>query len=105
MEKVAQWGASLFFCTPYIITQMKSRRLRCVWNGRVQKHVEGFGGKSRGKRPLGKPWRIWENEFKMDLRNMVGVVEWIHLAMGRDRWGLFICCDEPSDSGATDIFR
>jgi len=25
-------------------------------------------GKSEGKRPLGRPWRRWENNIKMDLQ-------------------------------------
>jgi hypothetical protein len=44
-------------------------------------------GKLEGKRSLGRPRRRWENEIKMDLREIgSGGVEWIHLAQDRDRW-------------------
>jgi hypothetical protein len=28
-------------------------------------------GKPKGKRPLGRPWRRWENNIRMDLREIV----------------------------------
>jgi hypothetical protein len=38
-------------------------------------------GKSKGKRPLGKPWRRWVNDIKMDLREIGwGGMNWIDLA-------------------------
>jgi hypothetical protein len=38
-------------------------------------------GKPEGKRPLGKPRRIWENGIRMDLRETGwGNVDWIQLA-------------------------
>jgi hypothetical protein len=42
-------------------------------------------GKPEGRRPLGRPRRRWENNIKMDLRE-VGGVDWIDLAQDRDRW-------------------
>jgi hypothetical protein len=44
-------------------------------------------GKPEGKRPLGRPWRRWENGIRMDLRE-IGLegVDWIRLAQDRDRW-------------------
>jgi hypothetical protein len=39
-----------------------------------------------GKRKLGRPWRRWEDEIRMDLRGLVVGVEWILLAQDRDRW-------------------
>jgi hypothetical protein len=37
-------------------------------------------GKSRGKRPLRRPRCRWEDNIKMDLREIGwGVVDWIHL--------------------------
>jgi hypothetical protein len=43
-------------------------------------------GKPKGKRPFGRPRRIWEDNIKMDLRG-IGFegVNWIHLAQDRDR--------------------
>jgi hypothetical protein len=43
-------------------------------------------GKSEGKRPLGRPRRRWEDEIRMDLREIgLGGVDWIRLAQDRDR--------------------
>jgi hypothetical protein len=43
--------------------------------------------KPKGKRPLEKPRRRWEDGIKMDLREIGwGEVEWIHLTEDRDHW-------------------
>jgi hypothetical protein len=53
-------------------------------------HGEGRGvyrvlvGRPKGKRPLGRPRRRWEDNIKLDLREMViDVVTWIRLAQDR----------------------
>jgi hypothetical protein len=39
------------------------------------------------RRPLGRPGSRWEDNIKMDLREIeFGVVDWIDLAQDRDRW-------------------
>jgi hypothetical protein len=44
-------------------------------------------GKPEGRRPLGRPRRRWENNIKMDLREVGwGGMDWINLAQDRDRW-------------------
>ena len=43
-------------------------------------------GKPKGKRPLGRPRRGWENNMKMDLREVGGGGDWMELAQDRDRW-------------------
>jgi hypothetical protein len=44
-------------------------------------------GGPEGRRPLGRPRRRWENNIKMDLREMgFGDVDWIHWAQDRDSW-------------------
>jgi hypothetical protein len=44
-------------------------------------------GKPEGRRPLGRPRHRWEDNIKMDLREIgFGNVDWIHLAQDRDRW-------------------
>jgi hypothetical protein len=44
-------------------------------------------GKPEGRRPLGRPRRRWENNIKMDLREVGwGGMEWIDLAQDRGRW-------------------
>ena len=44
-------------------------------------------GKPEGKRPLGRPRDIWEDNIKMDLQE-VGCrgMDWTKLAEDRDRW-------------------
>jgi hypothetical protein len=79
------------YSSPDIIRQIKSRRMR--WAGHVARMGEGRNvyrfmvAKSEGKRQLERPRRRWEDGIKMDLRESGwGVVEWIYLAQGRDRW-------------------
>jgi hypothetical protein len=44
-------------------------------------------GKPKGKRPLGRPRRRWEDGIRMDLRGTdLESVDWIQLAEDRDRW-------------------
>jgi hypothetical protein len=44
-------------------------------------------GKRKERRPLGRPWRRWEDKIKMDLQNVgLGVMDWIDLAQNGDRW-------------------
>ena len=43
-------------------------------------------GKPEGKRPLGRPRRRWEDNIKMDLREVGGGGDWMELAQDRDRW-------------------
>ena len=42
--------------------------------------------KPEEKRPLGRPWRRWEDNIKMDLQKVgFGVMDWIELALDWDR--------------------
>jgi hypothetical protein len=44
-------------------------------------------GEPEGKRPLGRPWRRWEDNVRMDLKEVgCGSEDWIGLAQDRDRW-------------------
>ena len=43
-------------------------------------------GKPEGKRPLGRPRRLWEDNIKIDLREVgCDSGEWIELAQDRDQ--------------------
>jgi hypothetical protein len=77
--------------SPSIVTVIKVRRMR--WAGHVLLMGEVRGtyntlvGRPEGRRPLGRPRRKWEDNIKMDLREIwFGDVDWIHLAQDRDRW-------------------
>jgi hypothetical protein len=44
-------------------------------------------GKPEGRRPLGRLRRRWEDNIKMDIREIgFGDVDGIHWALDRDRW-------------------
>jgi hypothetical protein len=44
-------------------------------------------GRPEGRRPLGRPRRRWEDNSKMDQREIgFGDVDWIHWAQDRGRW-------------------
>jgi hypothetical protein len=43
-------------------------------------------GKPEGRRPLGRPRRRWEDNIKMDLREVGWGIDWIIVAQDRDRW-------------------
>ena len=44
-------------------------------------------GKPKGKRLLGRPRPIWEDNIKMGLQEVrCGGMDWILLAQDRDRW-------------------
>jgi hypothetical protein len=44
-------------------------------------------GRPEGKKPLRRPRHRWEDNIKMDLREIViDGANWIHLAQGRVRW-------------------
>ncbi|KAJ4442717.1 hypothetical protein ANN_04308 [Periplaneta americana] len=83
------------YSSPDIIRNLKSRRLR--WAGHVARMGEPRNayrvlvGRPEGKRPLGRPRRRWEDNIKMDLRE-VGYDDrdWINLAQDRDRWRAYV---------------
>jgi len=73
----------------------KSRRMR--WAGHVARMWErrrlyrAFVGKTKGKRPFGRPRRRWEDNIKMDLQEFgCGCMDWIELVQDRDRWREFV---------------
>jgi hypothetical protein len=44
-------------------------------------------GRPERRRPLGRPRRRWEDNIKMDIREVGGEdMNWIELAQDRDRW-------------------
>jgi hypothetical protein len=58
-------------------------------------HAWGRGevlvGRPEGKRPLGRPTCRWENNIKMDLREIrIDGANWIRLAQNRVQWRAFV---------------
>jgi len=89
--------------SPYIVSVIKSRRMRWV------EHVAGMGegrgvyrvlvGRPEGKRPLGKLRRRWKDNIKMDLRGIgIDVVNWIPLAQDSPMANFCKNGNEPSGS-------
>jgi hypothetical protein len=54
---------------------MKSRRMRLVghvaWMGAERGVYRVLVGKTKGKRPLGRPRHRWEDNIRMDLQELV----------------------------------
>jgi hypothetical protein len=73
------------YSSPNIVRVIKSRRMR--WAGHVARMGDGrcvyrdFVGRPEGKRPLGRPWCRWEDNIKLDLREIgIDGENWIRLA-------------------------
>jgi hypothetical protein len=73
-----------------IVMVIKARRMK--WAGHVALTGEVRGAYNilvrwpEGRRPLGRPKRRWEDNIKMDLREIgFGDVDWIDLAQDRNR--------------------
>jgi hypothetical protein len=48
-------------------------------------------GRPEGKRPLGRPRRRWEDNIKMDIREIgIDGANWIQLAQNRAQWWAFV---------------
>ncbi|KAJ4425726.1 hypothetical protein ANN_27922 [Periplaneta americana] len=83
------------YSSPDIIRNLKSRHLR--WAGHVARKGESRNayrvlvGRPEVKRPLGRPRRRWEDNIKMDLREVeYDDRDCINLAQDRDRWRAYV---------------
>ncbi|KAJ4427918.1 hypothetical protein ANN_23928 [Periplaneta americana] len=83
------------YSSPDIIRNIKSRRLR--WAGHVARMGESRNayrvlvGRPEGKIPLGRPRRRWEDNIKMDLKEVAyDGRDCINLAQDRDRWRAYV---------------
>ena len=57
----------------------------CSTYGREERCIECWCGNLRGKNPLGRTRRRWENNIKTDLQKVgCGGMDWIYLAQDRD---------------------
>ena len=83
------------YSLPNTIRNLKSRRLR--WAGYIVRMEQSRNAyrvlvrKPEGKRPLGRPRHRWEDNIKMDLREVgCDLGEWIDLAEDRDQWQAYV---------------
>jgi hypothetical protein len=59
----------------------------CSAYGGEERCVQDFGGEPEGKRPLGIPRHRWEDNIKMDLKEVgCGGMDWVELFQDGDRW-------------------
>jgi hypothetical protein len=89
-EELHNWYSS-----PDIIRHVKSRRMR--WTGHVARMTEErkvykvLVGKPEGRRPLGRPRRRWEDEVRIDLREIgLGCVDfdWLRTGDSNRNWNV-----------------
>ena len=75
------------YCSPSVFRVIKSRGMR--WAGHAARIdarrgvYSFFAGKPEGKRQLGKRWRKWEDNIKMDLQEVgCECMDWIRIGTG-----------------------
>jgi hypothetical protein len=78
-----------------VVRVIKSKTVR--WAGHVARMGEGRGvyrildGSPESKRPLRRRRRRWEDNIKMDLREIgIDMANWIQLAQDRVQWQAFV---------------
>jgi hypothetical protein len=83
------------YSSPNIVRMIKSRRI--WWEGQVSRMEEGrdvyrlLVRRPEGKRPLGRPMRRWEDNIKLDLREIgIDGAKWIQLAQARAQQRAFV---------------
>jgi hypothetical protein len=94
-RKVHNDDIHCLYSSPNIVRVIKSRRVK--WAVHVARMGEGRGvyrvlvGRAGGKRPLGRPRSRWEDNIKLDLRE-IGIDEanWIRLAQNGVQWRAFV---------------
>jgi hypothetical protein len=63
----------------------------CGTHGVGERCLQVLVGRPEGKRPLGRPRRRWENNFRMDLRETgFNGANWIRLAQDGVQWRGFM---------------
>jgi hypothetical protein len=94
-RKLHNYEFHSLYSSPNVVRVVKLWKMKCA--GHVTSMEEGRGvyrvlvGRSEGKRPLGRTRRRWEDNIKMDLRE-IGIDEanWIRLVQDRVRWRAFV---------------
>jgi hypothetical protein len=68
-----------------VTTPHRKKRKACYRASELERLRNGKWIKPEGKRPLGRPTRTWEDNIRLDLREIVGKgVNWMHLAQDTD---------------------
>jgi hypothetical protein len=77
------------YASPNVVRVIKTRRMRRTGHvARMEDTKYAWKvliGKPEGKRPLGRHRRRWEDNIRMDLREIRWVIlDWMHLTQDRD---------------------
>ena len=95
MEILTNAELHALYSSANIIRSLKSRRLR--WAGHVARMEQSriayrvLVEKLKGNRPIGRPRRRWEDNIKMDLREVgCDPGKWIILGEDRDQWRAYV---------------
>ena len=77
--------------SPYIVRVIKAGRL--TWAGHVARMEEGrsafkiLTGTPAGKRPIGRPMCRWEDNIRMDIKEVgISTRNWVDSAQDKDYW-------------------
>ena len=71
------------YCLPNIVRVIKSRRLRWARMEEGRKVFKILTGTPTGKRPLGRHRRRWEDNIRMDLKEIsINMNNWTRLRIG-----------------------
>jgi hypothetical protein len=63
----------------------------CGTQGGGERCLQGFVGRPEGKRPLGRRSSRWEDNIKLDLREIgIDGANWIRLAQDGVQWRAFV---------------
>jgi hypothetical protein len=94
-KKLYNYELHSLYSSPNVVRVIKSRRLR--WVGHVARMGEGRGvyrvlvGRPEDKRPLGRPRRRWEDNIKLDLREIkINGANWTELPQDTVQWRAFV---------------
>ena len=81
--------------SPNTVTMIKSRRLR--WSDHVARFEEDrsvfktLKGTTTRKRPLGRPTHRWEDNIRMDLKEIcINTRNWVDSSQDRDYWRIIV---------------
>jgi PAS domain-containing protein len=79
------------YSSPSIVRVIKARMMRWAGHvarmGEVRRAYNILVRRPEGRRPLERPRRRWEDNIKMDIREIgFGDVDWSHWTQDKDRW-------------------
>jgi hypothetical protein len=78
-------------CYSILVIYQDEMGTGCSTNGEKMNAHRILVGNSEAKRPLGRPRHRWEDNIRMDLREIGwGGMDWSDLAQDRDQWRILV---------------